>query len=104
MSGLTKNGAAMALAIYQVDACMSQPFQGNPTGLVITEKPLTETLMMFITRALAVSETARTSTLGLLKGLSIAFTLIELLVHSGQCFPRYTNTTANSLSLAVCLE
>ena len=36
----------MDLAIYQVDAFTTEPFKGNPAGVVITQQPLSETLMM----------------------------------------------------------
>ena len=48
----------MDLAIYQVDAFTTEPFKGNPAGVVITQQPLSETLMRAITREMAVSETA----------------------------------------------
>lgn len=48
----------MKQKIYQVDSFTSEPFQGNPAGVCITEKPLSESLMLSIAAEMAVSETA----------------------------------------------
>lgn len=48
----------MELTIYQVDAFTSNPFEGNPAGVCITDTPLSEELMRLIAKEMAVSETA----------------------------------------------
>ncbi|WP_341663452.1 PhzF family phenazine biosynthesis protein [Vibrio sp.] len=48
----------MELDIYQVDSFTSETFKGNPSGVCITQKPLSEDLMLSIAKEMAVSETA----------------------------------------------
>lgn len=48
----------MELDIYQVDSFTSVTFKGNPAGVCITQKPLSEGLMLSIAKEMALSETA----------------------------------------------
>lgn len=48
----------MLLEIYQADAFTHTPFKGNPAGVCITNKGLSEALMLSIAGEMAISETA----------------------------------------------
>ncbi len=48
----------MNVDIYQVDSFTSEIFKGNPAGVCITEKRLSDSIMLKISKEMAVSETA----------------------------------------------
>jgi PhzF family phenazine biosynthesis protein len=48
----------MPLLIYQVDAFTDKPFAGNPAGVCILPKKVTEEWMQWVAREMSLSETA----------------------------------------------
>ncbi len=48
----------MQLTFYQVDAFASQPFEGNPAAIIVTEQALSEATMQAIAMEMNLSETA----------------------------------------------
>ncbi|OZV10489.1 hypothetical protein CIW83_20155, partial [Tissierella sp. P1] len=51
----------MELNIYQVDAFSDKAFGGNPAGVVLDAKYLTEDIMQNIAKEMNLSETAKAS-------------------------------------------
>ncbi len=45
------------MKIWQVDSFTTQPFKGNPAGVMILSEPLSDSLMQNISREMNLSET-----------------------------------------------
>lgn len=57
-SGLYSGGMSMKRKIYQADAFTARPYCGNPAGVVLDAKGLTEAQMQLIASEMKLSETA----------------------------------------------